>query len=81
MQENCQDYNKVFKLTDNDISFDEAVPQMRFDLFLNWKKGRFRSDFKVLLFQYCSILAEAVKSMYTIKLTTNTCYVGPIYKT
>ena len=60
MQENCQHGIKVFKPIDNDISFDEAVPQMRFDLFLNWKKGRFRSDFKVLLIQYCPILAASV---------------------
>ena len=60
MQENCQDYNKVFKLTDNDISFDEAVPQMRFDLFLNWKKGPFRLDFKVMLIQSCLMLAASV---------------------
>ena len=73
MQENCQHYNKVFKLTDNDISFDEAVPQMRFDLFLNWKKGRLRSDFKVLLFQYCSILAASVISTDIVRyLTTST---------
>ena len=39
MQENCQHYNKVFKLTDNDISFDEAVPYMRFDLILKLEKG------------------------------------------